>query len=84
MSSRRRRPLSCKAGSGISDCVDEERGSCDDMAMTEYGGGASIARKFRGGRGGGWPLPETWSWSGDVMVWRAGCKIHCAGSIHEA
>jgi hypothetical protein len=50
---RRRRPVFCCAGSGTSDCVEEERGSCEDMPMTEYGGGASLVDESRGGRGGG-------------------------------
>lgn len=33
--------------------MDEDRGSCDDMVMTEYGGGASLDCESRGGSGGG-------------------------------
>jgi hypothetical protein len=35
-SSIRRRPVFSKLGSGISDCVDEDRGSCDDMAKADW------------------------------------------------
>jgi hypothetical protein len=50
---RRRRPESPWVRSGTSDCVEEERGSCEVMPMTVYGGGASLVEESRGGRGGG-------------------------------